>query len=51
MLIVLGFFSFYNVSRKGGAGMDGDCDERLLLDSSSFMDEDVYTCQCFPGLF
>lgn len=40
-----GVFSFYNVSRKGGAGMDGDCDERLLLDSSSFMDEDVYSCQ------
>lgn len=44
MLIVWGIFSLFNVSRKGGAGTEGDCDERLLPDSSSFMDEDVYSC-------
>lgn len=39
-----GVFSLSNVSRKGGAGMEGNCDERLLPDSSSFMDDDIYSC-------
>lgn len=39
-----GVFSLSNVSRKGGAGMEGNCDERLLPESSSFMDDDIYSC-------
>lgn len=39
-----GVFSSYNVSREGGAGVrEGNCLEMLLPDSSTFMDEDVYS--------
>lgn len=44
MLIVLGFLAFSTLAEREVLEWREIVDERLLPDSSSFMDEDVYSC-------